>query len=105
MSMIEGEPPMARININDAEDVLCSNCGGKIFQVVYLMKKLSAILSPTGKEELIPIGPPVTPPIFSCIKCGHINDEFKSFLPPSMKNTLAEKKENGIITSVLPTGE
>ena len=36
------------------------------------MRKLSALLSPTGQEARIPI------PMFACEKCGHIN---KCFLP------------------------
>jgi hypothetical protein len=36
------------------------------------MRKLSALLSPTGQETMIPI------PVFACAKCGHIN---KGFLP------------------------
>jgi hypothetical protein len=36
------------------------------------MRKLSALLSPTGKPTMIPIQ------VFACAKCGHIN---KSFLP------------------------
>ena len=36
------------------------------------MRKLSALLSPTGQETMIPIQ------VFACAKCGHIN---KGFLP------------------------
>ena len=36
------------------------------------MRKLSALLSPTGQEAMIPIQ------VFACAKCGHIN---KGFLP------------------------
>tara|TARA_B110000902_G_scaffold150931_1_gene173503 strand:+ start:171 stop:290 length:120 start_codon:yes stop_codon:yes gene_type:complete len=36
------------------------------------MRKLSALLSPTGQQSMIPIQ------VFACAKCGHIN---KVFLP------------------------
>ena len=39
-------------------------------------KRLSALVSPSGKEQLVPI------PVFRCDDCGHINDEF---LPKSEK--------------------
>ena len=32
--------------------------------------KISAVLSPTGKESMIPLQ------IYKCDKCGHINKEF-----------------------------
>ena len=42
----------------------------------YEIKKLSSLVSPTGKEQIVPI------PIFRCDDCGNINDEF---LPKSEK--------------------
>ena len=47
-------------------------CQNDTFQQVYRMRKLSALLSPTGQESMIPIQ------VFACTKCGHIN---KGFLP------------------------
>ena len=35
-----------------------------------MFKKLSALLSPTGKEQVVPI------PVYRCDECGHINDGF-----------------------------
>ena len=35
-----------------------------------MMSKLSALLSPAGKETMIPIN------VFACAKCGHINSAF-----------------------------
>ena len=50
----------------------CGECGNETFVQVYQMRKLSALLSPTGKPTMIPIQ------VFACAKCGHIN---KGFLP------------------------
>jgi len=36
-----------------------------------LMKKISAIASPNGKEGIIPI------PTFSCVACGYVNQMFR----------------------------
>ena len=36
-----------------------------------MLKKLSAIISPTGQEALIPVA------AFACEACGHINKEFE----------------------------
>jgi uncharacterized Zn finger protein len=58
------------INASDLKDVVCENCGGKVFKEVTMFKKLSALVSPSGKEQLVPI------PVFRCDDCGHINKEF-----------------------------
>ena len=60
------------IDLSNAQDVTCENCGNYTFQEVVLMKKVSALVSPTGKEAIVPI------PTFSCNACGYIN---KQFLP------------------------
>lgn len=60
------------IDLSNAQDVTCENCGNYTFQEVVLMKRVSALVSPTGKEAIVPI------PTFSCNACGFIN---KQFLP------------------------
>lgn len=64
------------VDLSNAQDIVCENCGNYTFEEVLLMKKLSALLSPTGKEAIIPI------PTFACNACGYIN---KQFLPTSMR--------------------
>ena len=58
------------INPNDLEDVVCDKCGSQCFQPIFLFKRLSAVLSPTGQETMIPLQ------IYRCADCGHINDIF-----------------------------
>lgn len=60
------------LDFSDAETYVCENCGHDHFEVTYLIKKFSALISPTGQEMLTPIQ------AFSCKQCGHIN---KDFLP------------------------
>lgn len=60
------------IDINNAQDVTCDECGNYTFEEVVLMKRISALVSPTGKEAIVPI------PSFACNACGYIN---KQFLP------------------------
>jgi uncharacterized Zn finger protein len=60
------------LDLSTAQDVTCESCGNYTFQEVVLMKKVSALISPTGKEAIVPI------PTFSCNACGFIN---KQFLP------------------------
>ena len=69
-------PPKTTIDASDLDDIICDECGGKVFRQASMFKRLSALISPTGKEQIVPI------PIFRCDDCGHINNEF---LPKSQK--------------------
>ncbi len=53
-----------------ATDVLCT-CGHKIFHQAFILKELSAIVSPNGVPILIPID------VIVCDKCGELVDKRK----------------------------
>jgi len=63
------QPQMPDLSL--ATDIVCENCGNLTFQEVMLMKKISAIASPNGKEGIIPI------PTFACVACGYVNQMFR----------------------------
>jgi hypothetical protein len=58
------------VDLSSATDVVCELCACRVFDAVALIKKVSALVSPTGKEGHVPIQ------TFACKKCGHINKEF-----------------------------
>jgi hypothetical protein len=66
-----------RLNPSDLTDVLCDKCDGQTFVPAFMFKKLSAILSPNGKDSLIPLQ------VYACTACGHINE---GFLPKEHPN-------------------
>ena len=59
-----------QISPSDLTDVVCEKCDNQTFAQVFLFKKLSAILSPSGKETLVPLQ------VYACAKCDHINEGF-----------------------------
>ena len=59
-----------QIDLSSAEEYTCTECNHNHFTVRYLIKKLSALVSPTGEQMLIPIQ------AFACTKCAHINSDF-----------------------------
>lgn len=67
------QPPSAQVNLKpeDLNDIVCENCGGKYFRQVNAFKRVSALVSPTGKEQIVPV------PSFRCDDCGHINEDFQ----------------------------
>ena len=64
-----------RINPNDLTDVVCEECGHDTYREVVYIKKVSALMSPNGRESFIPV------PTFACAKCGHVNSSFKQDTP------------------------
>ena len=47
-------------------------CGNNTWKIVFLIKKVSALVSPTGKDTVVPIQ------IFACDKCNTISPLFKN---------------------------
>ena len=67
----QGQPQQQiQVNMNDAEDLTCDKCNHKYFTQLMMFKKISAVMSPTGEESLIPIQ------VFACNECGHVNEQF-----------------------------
>jgi hypothetical protein len=79
LNMNQKQAQQQNININpdDLVDVVCDKCGCQTFSQVFLFKKLSAVLSPTGKDTMVPLQ------TYKCTDCGHIN---KDFLPKEKPN-------------------
>ena len=66
------EVPITASQLAQAESVTCESCGNHTFVGVMMMKRISPIISPTGKEAVVPIQ------TFACNACGFVN---KQFLP------------------------
>ena len=58
------------IDLSKTVIISCDNCGRKTFKQTMLLRKMSAIVSPTGQEALNPVA------VFACEQCGHVNKEF-----------------------------
>ena len=66
---MQGQNPMVNIDPKDLSDVNCQgrghlHCGSKNFRQVFQIKKLSALMSPDGRDQMI------TMPVFICDDCG-----------------------------------
>ena len=57
-----------KINLTDADDVACSECGAVYYEQVFRVKRLSALVSPTGQELRIPIQ------LLKCTSCGLVDE-------------------------------
>lgn len=54
--------------IKNFKTITCE-CGGMIFENAFVLKRISSIISPTGKEETYPLE------VIVCKKCGKIPEE------------------------------
>ncbi len=66
-------PRLSERDLLSAKNIACESCGNTTFNNVFIIKHISALLSPNGQEIHAPV------PTFACTKCGNIN---KNFLPP-----------------------
>jgi hypothetical protein len=75
------QPAVTPTMLKAAPNVQCE-CGGMIFSEKLFFKKISAIISPSGKEELAPM------PIIVCEKCGRVPSVFDThdILPEEIKS-------------------
>ena len=66
----------AQVNLKaeDLKDIECQNCGCKYFRQVHAFKRVSALVSPTGKEAIVPIQ------VFACGNCGTIPKNMMSMV-------------------------
>ena len=55
-----------KVALQDAEPMVCQKCENPVFIQGYVIKKISAIVSPTGKEVIAPIQ------VFNCGNCGEM---------------------------------
>ena len=73
------QQPQMNIDFSQTTAEVCEKCENDTFIQAYKMRKLSALLSPTGTEAMIPVQ------VFTCAKCGHINP---GFLPKEEDDTV-----------------
>lgn len=69
------------ISLDKTTGVKCDKCQNETFQEGVMLRKASRFLTGTEQDALIPI------PVFTCSKCGHVNDEF---VPMQLRADYAE---------------
>jgi len=73
--MIDREQPGLNIDVSQTTPVVCEECGHDAFTSVFKIRKLSALIAPSGQETIVPVQ------AFACAKCGHINTDFLPKIP------------------------
>lgn len=80
-----------KLDASSLPTMRCIGCGNYTFNASYVVKKVSALVSPSGKETLAPIQ------VFTCTTCASIlpvgNDDM-SFLSDIKEELKKENNEN-----------
>ena len=58
------------VDVSQTTSVQCEKCENSTFKQTLLIRKMSALVSPSGQETLVPVQ------VFACEKCGNVNSEF-----------------------------
>ena len=58
------------IDMSKDTPIRCEKCENSTFKQTLLIRKMSALVSPSGQETVIHIG------VFAFEKCNHVNKEF-----------------------------
>ena len=59
-----------QVDLTKADTIKCDDCGNYLFITAHVIKRLSAIISPTGQEAMIPVQ------VYSCGNCGKVPKMF-----------------------------
>ena len=60
----------SKVDLKEAETIKCSKCSNYLFITSFVLKRLSALVSPNGQEALIPVQ------VYSCGNCGKVPKMF-----------------------------
>ena len=76
--------------IKEADDATCKECGSIYFESSFRVKRVSAIMSPSGQEIIMPVQ------VLRCQDCHAILNDLEDFTSPNKekteKNTTQETK-------------
>lgn len=75
--------------LRNSKNIVCE-CGGMIFSEKLFFKKISAFLSPSGKEEVAPM------PVIVCENCGLVPSAFdtQNILPKEVRADNQNEENN-----------
>ena len=59
-----------QVNVMDAPNVKCEECGKIYFEKVTVIKKISKLLTGSPEDQLVPME------TYVCRSCGHMNEDF-----------------------------
>ena len=68
------------VDLEKSETMKCEQCESTLFNTSYIIKRISAIISPTGQEAVIPVQ------VYSCDGCSKVPDIFMKELESHLES-------------------
>jgi hypothetical protein len=59
-----------QLDLSKAETMKCEQCKSTLFTIAFVIKRVSAIISPSGQEAIVPVQ------VYSCDSCGKVPSIF-----------------------------
>ena len=79
-----------KVDLKQADTVKCDDCGNYLFITAHGIKRLSAIISPTGQEAMIPVQ------VYSCGNCGKVPKVFLEGSGLGLDEEINKPKEDAL---------
>ena len=79
-----------QVDLSKADTIKCDDCGNYLFITAHVIKRLSAIISPTGQEAMIPVQ------VYSCGNCGKVPKIFLEGSGLGLSEEINKPKEDAL---------
>ena len=79
-----------KVDLKQADTIKCDDCGNYLFIIAHVIKRISPIISPTGKEALIPVQ------VYSCGNCGKVPKMFLEGSGLGLEEEINKPKEDAL---------
>ena len=63
---IQKPKAQVKVDLGQAQTLQCEKCTNYLFITSFVLKKISALISPNGQEGIVPIQ------VYSCGNCAHV---------------------------------
>ena len=73
-------PGQLNVSIEKTMPIQCESCGNDTFTQALYLRKVSALLTGTGQEGVVPI------PTFICVACNYVNEKFRLNILPDLED-------------------
>ena len=67
---MQQQQPKLNISLDKTQPMVCEKCENEVFVEGVMLRKASKFLTGTTQDAVVPI------PVFTCSKCGHVNNDF-----------------------------
>ena len=87
---LQPQETQVQVDLSKADTIKCDDCGNYLFITAHVIKRLSAIISPTGQEAMIPVQ------VYSCGNCGKVPKVFLEGSGLGLDEEINKPKEDAL---------